>query len=81
LPIVENKISFLPPDKVKGVHFVITGENGSCMDITWPVYFKSYEEYKQDKERFIAYLFALLALVFITIPPMVPRFIEIWEED
>lgn len=81
LPLAENKISFLPPDKIKGIRFIINRENYSCMDITWPVYFKSYDEYKQDKEKFIGYLFAVLALVFVTIPPMVMKFIKIWEED
>jgi hypothetical protein len=75
----ENQISFLPPEKIKGIQFIINSNN-SCMDITWPVYFKNYEEYKSDKENFITYIFALLFLIFITIPPAVKNFIKLLNE-
>ena len=78
--IKNNEIKFLPNGRTKNINFKINGTYNNetlCMDTTWPAFFKPYEEYKLDKEKFFAYMFALIGIVFITIPPLIIKFEKI----
>lgn len=66
--------SFVPPINVKNVNFQFYGMDSNdevrCLDTAWEVYFPDYEEYKGNREKFVAYLFGLVGITLFSVPKL-----------
>jgi len=81
---IKDSIEFLPPQNLAMITILFnasTAQNETvCLRTNWHVRFPIYEEAKADKEKFTAYVIALLGIVVFTVPSFTLNCIKIWRE-
>ena len=80
---LNKNLSFIAPSNISYIYFEIYGLNKKLHNVSlssgFSHTFYTIEEDKERSEKFLAFLFGLIALVFLSIPPMIKNFQTFFE--
>jgi len=75
--------SFIAPSNVRYIAFNVVGYKGQetqNLSVGHITHFLSASEFKENQERFLTFVLALLAIVFVTVPSAMVNLKNLWED-